>query len=88
MDKKGIEQIKEMLMGVEVLVKAAKAVLADGKVDLADLPVAMGLIADADKLVKAVEGITEIPAEVGDLEMDEIRAIVQHILDLVAHVKA
>ena len=51
----------ELGLAVVGLVKAVKDVVADGKVDVAEIVAAV--IGQVDPLVKAVKGIEELPAE-------------------------
>ena len=83
-----IHNIVEALEGMKLLAVDAKAVLKDGKVDLADLPVAMALFAKADVIVKAVEGIDQVVAEVKDLDPAEAQALLAKVLEVMQAIKA
>jgi len=87
-EKKGIDSIMQLLSAVELLVKTAKTVLADGKVSLADLPAAIALLEQVQTLVKAVEGIKEIVDEGKDLDAAEIVQVVTKVKALVDAVRA
>ena len=85
---KGIEGTLALLQALQDLAVDAKKVLADGKVDLADLPVAMNLLSQLGDFTKAIQGINELPAEIKDLSADEINQLVAKVFDIVAQVKA
>ena len=74
-----MKEMMEMLDGVEVVVDAGKAVMADGKIDLSDLPIAMDLATKSAQLVSAVEGADQIPAEVPTYTAVEISALVDKL---------
>lgn len=85
---KGIVELSQMLDGLAVIAIAAKKVMADGKVDLKDLSVAMNLVSDSTVLLEAIKGASEIPAEVKDLSMEEIQMIVAKVLAIASQIKA
>lgn len=87
MEKVGIKETMEVLEGVKALGVHGKAILADGKVSVADLPVLMGLVADAQKIVDAVQGIEGVMAEAKDLDEAEALAIVSKVFEVVKAIK-
>lgn len=86
-EEKSIKECLELLEGIKILAVETKKVLADGKVDLADLPVLMTLLTQFSKLSAAVEGIDQIPAEAKDLSSEEITALVDKVLEIVKVIK-
>lgn len=87
-EQKGIQETLEILQAVKDLAVDAKKVLADGTVSLADLPVAMNLFSQIGDLTKAIQGASEVPAELKDLSADELNQIGVAVLEIVAAVKA
>lgn len=87
-EARGIKQCLELLEGIKVLAVDVKKVLADGKVDLKDLPVLMELLTQFSVLTAAVDGIDQIPAESKDLSSEEIAVLVDKVLEIVKIVKA
>lgn len=83
-----IHNLMEVLQSVEDLAIAAKQVLKDGKVDLADLPIALALLPKVAALAAAVDGVSDIPAEVKDMDAAEIQAAVAKLLEVVQKVQA
>jgi hypothetical protein len=83
----GVKELKEAILGLVVLGKAV-AVLAKDGVDLSDA-VALGqkFAADPafkDKVLEAVKGIDQVPAEVKDLTLAEgleLAALIPQIID-------
>lgn len=84
----GVKELLEALEGLKVLAKAGKAVLADGKISVSDLPVLMSLLSDKDVLLAAAAGLSEVPAEVKNLSPDEIAQVGMAILAAYKEVKA
>lgn len=87
-DKKGIKELLEAVLGLKVLAKAGKAILSDGKVSIADLPVLVSLVSNQAVLVDAASGLSDVPAEVKDLDLDEIKLLVGELLKAFEEVKA
>ena len=83
-----VKNIKEVLAAVEALGVAAKQVMKDGKVDLTDLAVVLGLFQKADVFVKAVEGVQEIPAEVKDIDGAEAQELLAALMKAFTAIKA
>lgn len=83
-----VKNIQEVLEAIELMGVAGKQVMKDGKVDLADLPTAIGLLSQLDKVVKAVDGIDQIPAEVKDITSEEAKVLIEQVLKLIAAIKA
>jgi len=86
-EKQGIQEILELIEGLKTLASDAKAILADGKINLADLPVAMALLSQLGVLGAAVKGLDQVPAELKDLDAAELEQIGAKILELVAVIR-
>ncbi len=83
-----IKETLELLDGVKKLGVGIKKVLADGKLNLADLPVLIGLIQDFPTLTAAAQGADQIPTEIKDLTMAEANQLVAKVMEVVAAIKA
>lgn len=83
-----VKNLEEVLAAIELIGVSAKKVLKDGQVTVADLPVAVEVVTHADVLVKAVEGLGEIPAEVKDIDAEEAKAILAEVFKVFAAIKA
>lgn len=87
-EAKSIKELLELLEGVKLLGVAGKKVFADGKIDMADLPLALGLLQKLSVLSAAVQGADQLVAEVKDLSADEANQLVLKVLELAAAIKA
>ena len=83
-----VKESLELLEGFKVLAVDAKKVFADGKIDIADLPVAWDLLSQLSVISAAVDGIDKIPSEVTALSAEEINSLVTKVLEIVAIIKA
>lgn len=83
-----VKNISEVMDAIELLGVSAKKVLKDGQVTVGDLPVAIELVGHADVLVKAVEGLGEIPAEVKDIDGEEAKVLLAQVFKALAAIKA
>lgn len=79
MEQKGIKEIVEVVEALEVVAVAAKKVMADGKINLQDGPALMALGMELPKIMAAIEGIKEIPAEAKEIDAQEAVALVQKL---------
>lgn len=80
--KAGVKELKELCVFLALCVTAEQEVAADGKVDLSDAPKAL---APLMALPAALAGVTEVPAEIKDLdvtEAEELRAAIAANLNL------
>lgn len=84
----GIKETMELLEGIKVLSVSGKQVFADGKVSLADLPVAMTLLTQFATLSNAVKDVNQIPAEAKDLTAEEANMLIAKVLEIVNVIKA
>lgn len=71
-EKVGIEQTLEIFEGLKVLGVGVGSALADGKINVADLPILIGLLNDFSILYKSIEGFNEVGAEIKDLDQAEL----------------
>lgn len=84
----GIKESLELLDGLKILAIDVKKVLADGKVSIADLPVAMELLGQLGVLTSAIQGVDQILTEAKDLSPEEINTLVAKVFEVVAAFKA
>lgn len=85
---KDVKNILELIAGLKELALLGKAVMKDGKVDLADLALLSGLLAKQQVLQAALEGLSELDEEAKDLTLDEGLSIVQALVQAAKEVKA
>lgn len=83
----GIKESLELLEGLKDLVLAGKKVIADGKVSVSDLNVVVDLFHELNVLVDAVKGVSQIPAEVKDLDSEELGVLGAKVLEIVNAVR-
>lgn len=86
-ETKGIKEIMELLEGVKVIGVSAKAMMADGKVDLKDIPEAIELLKQYQTIIEAFKGAGEIPHEVKDMSVDELQAVGAKVLEIASALK-
>lgn len=84
----GIKETQELLKGIELLLIDVKKVAADGKLNLADLPVAKDLVNQLGELTAAIQGVKEVPAEIKNLSAEELQAVGAQVLAMFAAIKA
>jgi hypothetical protein len=81
METYGIKETTDLLKFVSGLVEAGKASFEDGKVNLVDLA---NFVLPLTLLPAAIEGVNQVPAELGDLSDEEIQALVNEVGDIVS----
>lgn len=72
MEKVEIKESLELIKSIEILGVAAKKILADGKVNFADAPVALELVKEIEPIIEGFKGLNKLGEEVKDLEQDEL----------------
>lgn len=77
MDKLGTKELKDVLALALAMVKVGRGALADGKVGLEDLA---GLLQVLPKVQGAIEGLTEVPAELKDLDGAEAAELAAFVM--------
>lgn len=83
-----IKEMKEVLAGIRLLGVTAKQVMKDGKIGVEDLAVLVPFLAQAETLVKAVQGLPLIKEEAKDLTMAEAQELIGELYGVVAAIKA
>lgn len=84
----GTEKIDAILDTIKVLGVTGKKVLADGKVNIADLPHAIALLSQVSVMVDSVKGAKGALKQAKDLKEDEVVAIIQKIYDVVEAIES
>lgn len=82
-----IKETLEVLDGLKVLAVTGKEVLADGKINLADLGKLSQLASDFGTLKDAIEGINDVDDELKDLDSSEAQQIVAKVFEIVTVLK-
>jgi len=77
-----IDKILLLLAQIETLGVAGKKIMADGKVDLTDLPAAIGLLSNVNGMIEAFKGAGEAFGEMKDLDAAESLEIVKALYEI------
>lgn len=85
--KLGTEKIEQAANAIAKLVVAGKKISADKKVNLEDLPVAMGLIVEIPSLVSAFKDFGAILDEGKDLDIAEVVGLIQKVHAIVKEIE-
>ena len=83
----GIKETLELLDGVELLAVTGVAIAADKKVSASDLTHIVNLAKNAGVLVEAVKGIGELPAEVKDIDQQELMQLGMKAFEMAKSIK-
>lgn len=83
-----IKESMELLEGLKLLAIESKKLMADGKVNLGDLPVLLDLVQNVGVLAAAVQGADQVGAELKELSSEELQKLGEKVLEIVAAVKA
>jgi len=76
MESKGIKETEELALELVAFANASVEAMADGKLSLSDLPKFVGPLTG---LPGALSGITEVPAEMADLDSAEFKELASKI---------
>lgn len=87
METKTIKETKELLAAVELVAIAVKKIMKDGKIDLADASVLVDLGLKLETFIAAVEGMTEIQAEVQEIDLTEAKDLVNALYTIAKKVQ-
>lgn len=82
--KKEIKETKELFAGLALVAKATKKIIADKKVNAEDIPHVIDLAKESPTLVAAVEGVSEVPAELKDLDKEELLELIMLVYKEIA----
>jgi len=74
-DLVGINEFVEALTALLLLAEVTEDVMADGKISLADLGSGVKLLTNANVLIEGFKGISEIPAELADINDEELKQV-------------
>lgn len=84
---KDIKETRELFAGLSLVAKAAKKIAADGKVSLADAEHVIDLAKESSLLVAAVKDLKEVPAELKDLEKEELLELILTVYKAVQEIE-
>ena len=76
-----INAIEGLIKNIEKLGVAGGKIMADGKVDLADLPHAVALLSDVNEMIENFKNLKEAIGEIKDIDSAEAIAIVQKLYE-------
>jgi hypothetical protein len=82
-----INELLELLDGISVLVNTGVAIGADKQVNASDLTHVVGLLNEVSTIVDAVKGLKELPAEVKDLDQNEVLQLGARVFEMVKDAK-
>jgi len=88
MESVSIKETKEALAAVELLAVSGVKILADGKVNFADLPVLADMAKNLDTIIEGVKGADQIVAEAKDLDQAELIELGTIAFNIVKSIKA
>ena len=72
MEKIELKETLELVKSIEILGKATKKILADGKVNFSDAPAALELIKEIEPIIEGFKGLNQLDDEVKDLDEQEL----------------
>lgn len=84
----GIEKLEGLLGSLGDLVVAGKVVMADGKINMADLPVAIGLLSDIGDIIEGLKDLGGAVKEAKDLDSNEVHKIIDKVYEVVGRIEA
>ena len=67
-----LKETLELIKSIEILGKATKKILADGKVNFQDAPVALELIKEIEPIIEGFKEVKDISVEAKDLDEQEL----------------
>tara|TARA_R110002096_G_scaffold201524_1_gene386111 strand:+ start:57 stop:392 length:336 start_codon:yes stop_codon:yes gene_type:complete len=83
--QRGVAETVDVLVAARAALGALDAIMEDGKVNFADLPIVMGLMRPVEA---AVDGFQSVAAELADFEPAEAQLIAEQVVPLVHEVIA
>lgn len=84
----GTKEIGELIAGMKLVLLTVKSVMKDGKVDMSDLGILVGSLAQAGVLVESVKGLDVALLEVKELDAGEAVAIVEMLYAAAKEIQA
>lgn len=87
-EKKGINEILEIIEALKELLKLGKAVAADGRVGYTDIALILGQIKNFSVYSAALKDAPVALIEAKDIDAEEAQVIIAKMIEIVAIVKA
>lgn len=87
-EKKDIKECLELLKATEIIGVNVKKALADGKINMADAPLALDIIKDIQPIIDGFTGLNEVPAEAKDLDEQELIQLGLAVFNTIKKIKA
>lgn len=85
-EKVGIENILEVIDALEVLGVGVGSSLKDGKINMADLPILIGMLNDFNVFYKAIEGGKEVLVEGKDIDQAELLQLGARVYEVIKRI--
>jgi len=86
-EKKDIKEISELIVAIEVVGVSIGGMLADGKINALDLPLALNLLKEHQKLIDGASNLGELIPEAKDIDPMEAVALVQKLYAVGLNIK-
>lgn len=88
MEEKSVKEMLELIEGIKQLLLVGKAVMKDGRIDLADLAALSILLTKQNELMAAFADLGDIKEEIKDISLDEAKEVVLALVAAAKEVKA
>ncbi len=76
----GIKETKELVKALGEIITIGLKAMADGKINIMDIPLIFSLI---KSLGDAVEGVQKVPVEIKDLSAEEAQELGNYVLQVI-----
>ena len=83
----GIKETLELMDSLEIIAVAGAKIAKDGKLSPSDLTIVYDLLLKSAKISEGFKGINKLPAEIKDLDAEEIESIISKTFVIINSVK-
>jgi len=83
-----INNTKELIDAIKLVGLNSKKAFADGKIAFTDFQYLIDIAVNSEKLIKALDGINEVPKEVKDINAVEAQELVAYLLLAFSEIKS
>jgi len=83
----GIKETLELMDSLEIIAVAGAKIAKDGKLSPSDLTIVYDLLLKSSKIAEGFKGINKLPAEIKDLDAEEIESIISKTFVIINSVK-